>query len=218
MTSRADQVTELIGKEICAGILAPGTSITAEALQTRTQTSRSAVREGLRVLVSLGLLKVRRRIGYEICGHDNWALLSPEVMRWRLAGPNSAHVLEELLALRTLLEPASAGQAADAADGDARTAIAQAAGDLWAAAAGGEREAFIEADRRFHQNLLIGSGNPLISALGDLLAESLPPRAPDAESISLEEARAHLELADAIARADAAAARSLAAAILQRSA
>lgn len=203
MSSRVEKVTELLGSEICSGVLGEGTAVTAADVQARTGTSRSAVREGLGILVSLGLLRVRRRIGYEVCRSADWMLLAPEVVRWRLAGPDARHALAELLALRALIEPAGAAAAARSASASERESIAATAGRVWATAASGDREGFIAADVELHRRVLSASGNGLFDSLGDLLAESLPPRAPDAASISLAEARAHLDLADAIVQADA---------------
>lgn len=203
MTSRVAHVTELLGSEVCTGILPTGSFLTAEEVQARTSASRSAVREALGILGSLGLLRVRRRIGYEVCESTEWALLSPEVMRWRLAGPDSAQVLDELLELRLQLEPRSAALAAKRASPAARTEITHHAGNLWTAAVARDREAFVTADRLFHHAILRAAGNSLITELSTLLGESLPPRAPDGGSISLPEARMHLDLATVIMNGDA---------------
>lgn len=200
--SRVSQVAEQIGAAICTGRLRPGESLTAEDVQSQTGTSRSGVREALGILMSLGLLRVRRRVGYEVCDIQHWQHLAPEVTRWRFAGPDAEPLAAELAALRAAIEPAAAAAAARLATAPQRAEIAAAASQIWTSALAGDREGFLEADVRMHAAILAASGNRLFASLGGLLAESLPPRAPDADSISGAEATAHLDLAAAISAAD----------------
>ncbi|MGO3884780.1 MAG: FadR/GntR family transcriptional regulator [Mycetocola sp.] len=209
MTSRVDQVSDLIGSEICSGVLQPGTALTAEGLQARAGASRTVVREALGVLTSLGLVRVRRRIGYEVCAQRDWTILSPEVMRWRLAGPDSSAVQAELTALRDLLEPEAAALASASADAETRAELARTAAELWSAALAGDRDRFVTTDIHFHRTVCEASGSSVVAALGEVLAEALPPRAPSGTELSHDQARAHLDLADAIVRGDAAEARRL---------
>jgi len=211
MTSRVDAVFDLTGSRICRGIFLPGEALTAEAVQAEADCSRTVAREALGLLVSLGLLRVRRRIGYEVRPAEHWSRLSPDVLRWLLAGPDSVRVLHELMDLRSVVEPAAAAAAAAAQDGGA----VEPASRLWAAAAAADRDSFLAADVDFHRAVLRAGGNRLFEALGALIAESLPPRADAGEQLSLSEARAHLDLADAIVAGDADAARSLAASLTE---
>lgn len=214
MTSRVDDVADLVGRAICSGEFEPGHRLTAEGLQERTGISRTAVREALGLLTSYRLIRPRRRIGYEVCEREAWQVLAPAVMRWRLAGPSSEAVTAELGALRALVEPAAAAGAAVTATEQERAAIAASAGTLWSAAVSGDHDGFVTADVALHREILAASGNALYRALGDLLTESLPSRAPDADSIELADARAHLDLADAVVRGDEAAAARVAAEII----
>jgi DNA-binding FadR family transcriptional regulator len=200
VTSRVDQVVDTLGRMICGGDLAVGSRLTADEVQVRTKTSRSGVREALGILVSLGLVMPRRRIGYEVRPRADWNVLAPEVMRWRLDGEEGEAVTAELTALRLLVEPAAAAAAARRVDHEGGVAIAASAAALWQAAVSGDRDAFVAADTDLHRRILEQSGNDLFRALGSLLSESLPRRA---ATISLDEAHAHLDLADAIAQSDA---------------
>lgn len=216
--SRVDLVVEQVGEAICRGEIAPGTPLTIETLQRRTETSRSAVREALSVLTNLGLVRPRRRIGFEVCPASMWQLLSPEVMRWRLESDVDGRLTEELTALRALIEPRAAHLAAASTDDAARTTITEAAAELWAAAAAGDRDRFVAADALLHRAVLTAAGNSLFGALGDVMTTALPGRAPDADSISRERARTHLDLADAIARRDGPQAATLMSTIVEPSA
>ena len=65
-----------------------------------TGASRSIVREAVRVLVALGLLSARRRVGVTVLGVREWDVLDPRVVRWRLRGPDGDRVAVELRELR----------------------------------------------------------------------------------------------------------------------
>src|SRR5699024_12810254 len=58
-----ERLRDRIGQDIVAGRLAPGPIIKAEELRTRYDWSLSVLREVVRVLESLGMLRATRRVG-----------------------------------------------------------------------------------------------------------------------------------------------------------
>lgn len=82
-----DSMLEQLGQDIVSGALAPGTTISADEVATRYDVSRTVIREVVRVLESLGLASVRRRVGITILGSEHWNALDPTVIRWQLAAP-----------------------------------------------------------------------------------------------------------------------------------
>ena len=50
-----DSMLEQLGQDIVGGVLAPGTTISADEVATRYDVSRTVIREVVRVLESLGL-------------------------------------------------------------------------------------------------------------------------------------------------------------------
>lgn len=61
-----ETVLDRLGSDIVAGVVAPGTRISADDVVTQYSVSRTVVREVVRVLESLGLLAVRRRVGITV--------------------------------------------------------------------------------------------------------------------------------------------------------
>lgn len=210
MSSRVAGVWNALGLEISSGLLPTGAVLTTEEVISSTGNSRVVVREALGRLVALGLLRVRRRIGYVVTPSAEWQRLAPDVVRWRLSGPDALRLAKELSALRTLLEPEAAACAAANGSTEQRQSIVSAGTAVLAGAINRDREAFLDADVRFHRLILDASGNDLFLALGGTLAEALEPRAGAVEDISLDAARAHVDLAEAIASSEQERARGLA--------
>ncbi|AMM22579.1 hypothetical protein AX769_20690 [Frondihabitans sp. PAMC 28766] len=208
------RVLETIGRAIVAGELPAGHSDTVEGLQQRTEASRSIVREATRVLVSLGLLSAGRRVGLEVLPPDRWNVLDPAVIRWRLDSPGRSAQIDELRDLRLAVEPEAARLAASrrsTAEAAAITAAGRAVGEAGAA---GARDAttYLAADRRLHGLVLVASGNAMFVRLRAVIDAALTERAlheraalpPDPHDVGL-----HVELADAVAAGEPAAAAAL---------
>ncbi|WP_157071330.1 FadR/GntR family transcriptional regulator [Curtobacterium ammoniigenes] len=102
-----------IGGAIADGRIPPGHVDTVEGFERRTGASRSIVREATRVLVAIGMLRASRRVGLQVLPASEWDMLDPQVVRWRLAGPERMAVLRELRGLRAAIEPEAAAAAAD---------------------------------------------------------------------------------------------------------
>ena len=81
-------------------------------MATRYDVSRTVIREVVRVLESLGLASVRRRVGITILDSEHWNSLDPNVIRWQLAGPDRFEQLSILSELRSGIEPLAARLAA----------------------------------------------------------------------------------------------------------
>ncbi len=219
-TSTFDRVLGDLGTSIVSGAVGPGVRRSIDDLVVSTGASRSIVREAVRVLVGLGLLDARRRVGTVVQSRDRWDVLDPLVVRWRLAGPERASALGELRALRRAVEPEAAAAAAERVaravpkDGPAGGAgrvpdVAGTAGleallaaaDRLAAATGPDGEApFLQADLDLHRGVLELSGNALYARLHRVVGEALDVRAgiqPDVHDVGL-----HRALVDAIAAGD----------------
>jgi GntR family galactonate operon transcriptional repressor len=155
-------VLDDLGARLVAGWVAPGAALPTEAdLAADLRVSRTVVREALRVLAAKGLVDARPMLGTRVRPRDQWHLLDPDVLAWRIAAEGEATVLRELLEVRLLLEPAVAALAArrQLASDDliaAHEAMVDAADD---------EERFVEADLRFHSALLAGTGNASLRQL-----------------------------------------------------
>jgi DNA-binding FadR family transcriptional regulator len=182
-----------IGSGVVDGTLPAGSRTSVEALVEATLASRSIVREATRVLAALGMLTASPRIGLVVRPREDWNLLDPQVVDWRLAGPDRAAQLSELLELRAAVEPAAAQWAAHRSGDADRQRFAE-LGDLLERA---DRRSFAALDRDLHGLVLRASGNPMFVNLGGVVDRAVHERAtvdPDPVDVDL-----HATLARAVA-------------------
>ncbi|ROP63837.1 DNA-binding FadR family transcriptional regulator [Curtobacterium sp. PhB130] len=204
MTSTFDRVLDELGSAIVSGTLPTGHVDSIDGFVVRTGASRSIVREATRVLVGLGLLSAGRRVGLRVRPREDWDVIDPRVVGWRLAGSERDAVLAELRALRRAVEPEAAAAAADrvasgAVPPDGLEALVAAAGRL--AADGADAATRLQSDRAVHRRLLDLSGNAVFARLAQVVERALDERehiGPDPHDMAL-----HVALADAVARGDA---------------
>lgn len=198
-------LSERLGSAIVQGRYPAGARLYSGDIAEEQRVSRSAVREVVRVLETLGLVRVRRKAGIEVQPRHAWNLYAPEVIRWRLAGPDRLRQLHELSQLRSAVEPLAARLAATAATNDQRQALTQAAHDLALHSHEADEREYLDADIRFHRALLEASGNPMLALLAGAVESVLVGRTEhalmphDANPAAL---RLHRELAFAIAARD----------------
>lgn len=195
------QVLERLGSEIADGRLAAGTIVQLEELEERCGVSRSVVREAVRVLASMGLVTMRRRVGVQVLPDTEWNVYDPQVVRWRLETSGRLAQIQSLTELRIAVEPEAARLAATRAPQERSAEILALAGELWAAGNDTDTERFLALDIEFHRLILLASANEMFSALHPLIAEGLAgrthhglmPERPHAEALQL-----HLDVAVAI--------------------
>jgi DNA-binding FadR family transcriptional regulator len=210
-------LSERLGAAIVHGEYPAGARLFSGDIAASAGVSRSAVREVVRVLETLGLVRVRRKAGIEVQPASAWNLYSPEVIRWRLAGPDRLRQLHELSQLRSAVEPLAARLAVAAATDAQRQALTQAAHDMTLHSREADGVAYLEADIRFHRALMAASGNPMLAGLAGAVESVLAGRTQHAlmpKDANPEALRLHRELAFAIAGRDAATAADSAARIV----
>jgi DNA-binding GntR family transcriptional regulator len=135
---------------ILDGELRPGQRVNQEDWAARTGVSAIPVREALNALAGEGLVTYRPRRGYV-------------VTELQLAD------LEEVYALRRLLETEALGRGVPRATADDVAALGAAAADCRRAARGGDLAATLSANRRFHDLLFGLAGSAPLSRLIDVL-------------------------------------------------
>lgn len=171
-----DNVLTALGAEIVSGTLPPGGVINLEGVGTQYGVSRSVAREAVRVLESMGLVAARRRVGITIQPVHRWNVFDPRVIRWRLESGDRTAQLVSLSELRRGFEPAAAALAARRADPHQCRIMAAAVSDMVMHGRSGDLEAYLLADKVFHQMLLESSGNEMFRALNGVVAEVLAGR------------------------------------------
>lgn len=199
-----------LGTAICRGELAEGSLLYIDDLVDEHGVSRSVVREAIRVLSSMGMVKSRRRLGTVILGQGEWNVYNPQVIRWRLASDGRSAQLRSITELRAAVEPQAALLAAERATNDEAGRLVGLAGKMWAAGKKGDEAEFLRLDIEFHRVVLQQSGNEMFVQLHELVAEvltgrhqyGLMPHHPDDEALQL-----HADVAHAIQRRDGGTAR-----------
>ncbi|MBS1907377.1 MAG: FadR family transcriptional regulator [Actinobacteria bacterium] len=211
------RLLDAIGTRIVEGELAPGARLLTADVAAEQGVSRSAMREVVRVLETMGLVEVRRRAGVEVLPADRWSPYAPEVIRWRLDGSGRLRTLHELSQLRSAIEPLAARLAASHAEAEQRAAIVKAVLGMVEHGDRADQPAYLQHDIDFHAAVLRGSGNPYLAGLADVVAallhgrtaHALMPRRADETALRL-----HQDVAAAITARDPEAAAVAMAAIV----
>jgi DNA-binding FadR family transcriptional regulator len=165
-----------LGAAIVSGEYPPGQVITLDGVSAHHKVSRSVVREAVRVLESMGMVETRRRVGITVQPAHKWNVFDPRLIRWRLESGDRTAQLLSLSELRRGFEPAAAALAARRADPHPCRIMAAAVSDMVVHGRSGDLDAYLLADKIFHQTLLEASGNEMFRALNGVVAEVLAGR------------------------------------------
>lgn len=171
-----DSVLSALGRDIVEATIPAGTTISADDVATRFDVSRTVIREVVRVLESLGLITVRRRVGITVLDSSHWNSLDPLVIRWRLAGPDRTQQLASLSELRSGIEPLAARLAAVRASPEHCARLTAAVIGMSATSRAADSDAYLGHDSDFHRTLLSASGNPLLHSMSEIVVEVLAGR------------------------------------------
>ncbi|WP_338146744.1 FadR/GntR family transcriptional regulator [Streptomyces boncukensis] len=194
-----------LGPAITAGVHPPGTVLRADELADRYEVSRTVVREAVRVLESMRLVEVRRRVGVTVLPVHEWNVYDPQVITWRLAGADRPRQLRSLTVLRSAVEPVAARLAAEQGGAQDCARITEQALGMVATSRGQQLENYLVHDVAFHRAVLRASGNEMFARLGDVVAAVLTGRTehevmfsdPRQEAVTL-----HVRVAEAIREGD----------------
>jgi DNA-binding FadR family transcriptional regulator len=167
------QIVEAIGTAIADGTHSTGDQIIPEFLGANFQVSRTVIREVLKVLEAKGMVQARPRLGTRVRPSNEWNLLDPDVIRWRSIGAESARQLEELLGLRSAIEPLAARQACQERTPKSLATLRSALQAMSDATDAKDLAWFTNADVDFHRALLAASGNMIVEQLADLIEAAL---------------------------------------------
>ncbi len=171
-----DSVVQRWGWDIVSGALPAGTRIVADDAAAQLGVSRTVVREAVRVLESMGLLTVRRRVGITVLPPQDWHPFDPNIIRWRLAGPDRLAQLQALSELRTAIEPLAARLAATHASPEQCGALTAAVIGMSSTARSANAVDHLSQECNFHRTMLVASGNPMLAGLADVVVEVLSGR------------------------------------------
>lgn len=170
------ELAATLGQRITTGLVAPGTIVDPEALAVEFGSSRTVVREALKVVAAKGLIESRPHVGTTVRPRRDWRLTDPEVMAWRTGAGADDRLVAEIDEIRTAIEPLGARLAAARADDESIMRIRNAMDRLRAA---GERPGspeWVAADVDLHREILQAGSNELLASLEGILEPALQAR------------------------------------------
>ena len=201
------QVVDTLGQEIVDETIAPGAILNPEVLGSRFGVSRSVIRESLRALESMGMVAARPQIGTRVLPASDWNLLHPQMVAWRGRGKAYLEQMEQVLEMRFGIELVAARLATRRMSDTAIASLFEAGEAMSRAAKLGDGTAYLQADAVFHQLLLEGSGNALISQFSQTVTAVLRTREQDrrraVNELTPQSLQEHIALAEAIRGRDA---------------
>lgn len=152
-------VTDLV-RDIASGAYAPGSTLPKEMeLAEMYGVSRTAAREAMQKLRSLGLIDIRRRKGATVQSRGRWNLLDPAVLGIAVQHVTDLAFYQSLLEARLAIEPRSAELAAQRATARDLANISNALDAMAGQAHGTRGEGWADADLAFHTAIIEASGN-----------------------------------------------------------
>jgi DNA-binding GntR family transcriptional regulator len=181
------QVLAALRTAVITGELAPGTLHSVQTLATQLGVSRTPVREALIKLAQQGMVRFERNRGVRVL-------------------QTSLHDLEEVFALRLLLEPAAVRRAVTRMDESTRKELRKLFAAMQKAAKADDEFTMLGHDRRFHRVVLEASGNTRLATYVDGLRDMVLRRGVSTarESRSLDDIVAeHAEILTLIEAGDA---------------
>lgn len=168
----ATQVSRELGRRIVGRHYKEGALIEDEGkLSQRFGVSKSVIREGIKLLVSKGLLEVRRGSGTRVRRRASWVLLDDDVLAWHLSVEPMPEFLRQLMDIRLMMEPKAAAWAAEHGTEEQHA-------DIEAAQVRMERdeqsiEDFVVADALFHRAILRSANNEILLSMEGVIFSAL---------------------------------------------
>jgi DNA-binding FadR family transcriptional regulator len=158
------QVADQLGSAIVCGQRAVGSLLPKEK-NSRAEfgISRTAYREAVRLLIAKGLVESRPKVGTHVTHRRRWQVLDPDVLRWALHNSPSLTFVQELFELRGILEPHAAELAARRRSIEQLALMGHALEEM--ARFGLASTEGRAADQRFHEEILIATGNQTLISL-----------------------------------------------------
>lgn len=168
----ASQVAHELMSAVLQGAFKPGDTMPSEeALCERFEVSRPVVREAVKTLAKVGMVRTRQGQGSVVLSEEHWNELAPELLVARCETGTADEVLAEVIELRGVLEARAAEMAAKRAGPvdlerlHAHVVAMKTMAD--------DREQYLYHDLQFHREVLRLGGNRMVVKLFDLLEPML---------------------------------------------
>lgn len=115
------------------------------------------------MLVAKGLVESRPKVGTHVANRRRWQVLDPDVLRWAFHTGPSLTFIQELFELRGILEPHAAELAAHRRSTEQLAVMGHALQEM--ARHGLATAEGRAADQRFHEEILVATGNHALMTL-----------------------------------------------------
>ncbi|ENE0866359.1 D-galactonate utilization transcriptional regulator DgoR [Klebsiella variicola] len=162
--TKTDRLMVTLGRQIVSGKYLPGAALPAEAdLCEEFATSRNIIREVFRSLEAKRLIEMKRYRGAFVAPRSQWNFLDSDVLQWALEQDEDPGLIAAMSEVRNLVEPAIARWAAERATSSDLAQIEAALNDM--ITNNQQRDAFNEADIRYHEAVLASVHNPVLQQL-----------------------------------------------------
>ncbi|MFP8613552.1 D-galactonate utilization transcriptional regulator DgoR [Klebsiella sp. 1SOBk13mer] len=162
--TKTDRLMVTLGRQIVSGKYLPGAALPAEAdLCEEFATSRNIIREVFRSLEAKRLIEMKRYRGAFVAPRSQWNFLDSDILQWALEQDEDPGLIAAMSEVRNLVEPAIARWAAERATSSDLAQIEAALNDM--IANNQQRDAFNEADIRYHEAVLASVHNPVLQQL-----------------------------------------------------
>ena len=162
--TKTDRLMVTLGRQIVSGKYLPGAALPAEADRCEEfATPRNIIREVFRSLEAKRLIEMKRYRGAFVAPRSQWNFLDSDVLQWALEQDEDPGLIAAMSEVRNLVEPAIARWAAERATSSDLAQIEAALNDM--IANNQQRDAFNEADIRYHEAVLASVHNPVLQQL-----------------------------------------------------
>ncbi|HAB25547.1 MAG: D-galactonate utilization transcriptional regulator DgoR [Pantoea sp.] len=162
--NKTDRIVITLGQQIVSSKYLPGAPLPAETeLCDEFATSRNIIREVFRSLTAKRLIEIKRYYGAFVTPRNQWNYLDSDVLQWVLQNDDDPRLIAAMSEVRNLVEPAIARWAAERATSQDLAQIEAALNDM--IANNQDRDAFNEADIRYHEAVLRAVHNPVLEQL-----------------------------------------------------
>ena len=155
---------ELIAS-IASGALRPGDPIDMAVLCRRHRVSRTVVREAIAELAGKGLIVARPGIGTEVAAESRWNLLDAALIQASLPFDGPGSLTAQAGALRRVIEPAIAADAARHASRTARASILQSLRRIASATGSGKSDSLPMLANALHETIASASPNRMLGMI-----------------------------------------------------
>ncbi len=200
-------VVEELSHQIIGGALTEGDVIPTEpTLCEEFGFSRTVIREGLKLLEQRGLVRVEQGRGTTVQPRSSWDLLDPDVLRIALDYDHDLSLLDDLIAVRRVLERDMASAAAARLSDEELEELGRLIAEMESSY--GDYNRFRESDNGFHAIIMRASGNEIGGTIVRIIHRYggvTPPLAEGASRANLKRTAAeHRAILDALAARDGA--------------